>query len=685
MNNNYIIVILIIVLILLIILYILFNTYKTTYKNTYENYSNANISSLSPSSYNSINCKPHSDEVQFPKAYNDSCNMENSLDTFLTPSKYSKNKQLEPALSLHTLPKLHSSKKLFAYNEDCDISLGSLTNNIPYAYNEYCMTQIRLRYPLETSENSNNTYVSPLAILATPQNIYSTLLQRQFNSSYSETNDPIIYPSYPSDTAAQTSDIATTNVHTITTRPSGYGNINGWYSITKSEYLLDNPITIYYEQMNINYAPNTWKSLLRFPSVDELPNYGPWWNWTSELENINNVIDYLGNTLGKFETHFVAATPIINPLIWVKKQQLGNEPYYKIINTNLENMLLNKINTALPNANIVLTQEEWSSCNITTTIIILHYINVGSSQYSPFSPGTDNVNSETLAIIANDWKVGSTSNQIQPNLRLKVEECGGVCLKYMTKNNRQRLYMVSDLGMGHTPDLYGSWFNGISSDAKKQWLRNEIYASISHEYTHVFQNQLIEPLLNGIWFAEDNIQDERSPNAISRWWLECFATLLPFFMGFTVTGFDIRSKITDAINKIKNNQSLTATEFSDRMMYVNPYGYLPASQNMVWSFLAAAYMAKLKSWKYVLVNFYYDFQRVPSNTQVNYNEIIRYVPELDKLFLHNFNKTEQEFLQHIYTQVKNDIITVDYLSDVLPDGDNFNIPGLIKFNQSNLI
>ena len=100
-------------------------------------------------------------------------------------------------------------------------------------------------------------------------------------------------------------------------------------STTKSEYLLDNPITIYYEQMIKNYAPNTWKSLLRFPSVDELPNYGPWWNWSSELENINKVIDYLGNTLGKFETHFVAATPIINPLIWVIKQKLGNESYLR--------------------------------------------------------------------------------------------------------------------------------------------------------------------------------------------------------------------------------------------------------------------------------------------------------------------------------------------------------------------
>ena len=127
-----------------------------------ENFSNANAHSLSQSSYNSTNCKPRSDEVQFPKAYNDFCNTQHTLEE----GNLTQPKQLKPVLSLHTLPNLQSSKKLYAYNEYCDISHGSLTNNIPYAYNEYCMTQIRVRTPLETHINSNNTYVSPLAILA---------------------------------------------------------------------------------------------------------------------------------------------------------------------------------------------------------------------------------------------------------------------------------------------------------------------------------------------------------------------------------------------------------------------------------------------------------------------------------------------------------------------------------------
>ena len=674
-NSIYVIVSLILVLI--VVIYILFNTYK----KTYENYSNANTSSLSPTSYNSTNCKLDSDEVQFPKAYNDFCNTQHTLeDVSLAQPK--KNNSSQPLLSLHTIPIVQSSKKVYAYNEFCDISQGSLTNNIPYAYNEHCMTQIRVRTPLDAY---NNTYVSPLAILSDSLNLFLT------SPTTTPTTSPATTPTTSPTTgltSPTTGPTSPPNDTSLTTRPSapatssGYGNINGWYSTAKSEYLLDNPITIYYEQMIINYSPSTWK-FLHIPTVAQLPIYGPWWNWTSELENINSVIDYLGTTLGKFETHIIAPTPIINPLIWVKKQRLSEESNYKIINTTLENMLLNKINTALPNANIVLTPEEWSNCNITTNIITLHYINVGSSQYRPFSPGTDNVNNESLAIIANDWKIGSRSDQIQPNLNLRVEECGGVCLKYMTKNNRQRMYMAIDLGMGHTPVLYGSWFNSQSNDAKKQWLRNEIYASISHEYTHIFQLQLIQPLLPGIWFGEEGNLGERSPNAISRWWLECFATVLPYFMGFNSSGFDIQSKINDAINKIKNNQSLTATEFSDRMMYVNPYGYLPGTENMVWSFLTAAYMAKLKTWKYVLVDFYYDFQRVPSNTEVNHNGTLTYVPDLDKLFLHNFGKTEEAFLQDIYAKVKNSEITIDFFNNVLPGGIDFGIPGLVKFNNPN--
>jgi hypothetical protein len=132
-----------------------------------ENCSNVNASSLTPDSYNSTNCEPRSTEVQYPKAYNDFCNIQHTLKD-VSLAQPTKNKSNQPLLSLHTIPIMQSSKKLYAYNEYCDISHGSLTNNNPYAYNEYCMTQIRQRYPLETY--NNNTYVSPKAILASDQN-----------------------------------------------------------------------------------------------------------------------------------------------------------------------------------------------------------------------------------------------------------------------------------------------------------------------------------------------------------------------------------------------------------------------------------------------------------------------------------------------------------------------------------
>jgi hypothetical protein len=125
---------------------------------------NTNVNSLQPASYNPIKCKPKNGEVLYPIAYNDYCNMENNLDTFLTQSKYNIKKSLEPALSLHTLPKLYSSKKLLAYNEYCDISQNITTSAIPYAYNDYCNPQTKLISPLVT-------YISPTAIIRPNQTI----------------------------------------------------------------------------------------------------------------------------------------------------------------------------------------------------------------------------------------------------------------------------------------------------------------------------------------------------------------------------------------------------------------------------------------------------------------------------------------------------------------------------------
>jgi hypothetical protein len=79
------------------------------------------------------------------------------------------------------------------------------------------------------------------------------------------------------------------------------------------------------------------------------------------------------------------------------------------------------------------------------------------------------------------------------------------------------------------------------------------------------------------------------------------------------------------------------------------------------------------------VDFYYDFQRVPSNAEVYSNGTYINVPDLDKLFLHNFGKTEETFLQDVYRDVKNDTINIQYLSNVLPLGSDFNISNLNKF------
>jgi hypothetical protein len=490
----------------------------------------------------------------------------------------------------------------------------------------------------------------------------------------------------------------TINVSYPTTKPYGYGSIKGWYGSKQSSYLLNHPIKADYEQMNQNYVTNNqqWK-FLHLPRKEELPEYGSWWNWDVELQKINNVIDYLGETLGKFETHFISATEIVDKLRWVPKINFGEEERFEIENVTLKNALTSKISAATKsNAVISFTQQEWDSFNITTNIITLHYIKIGNSQYKPFSPGTDRVNNEALAIINRDWEIGAWPGSTTPNLRLRVEECGGVCLSYKTKNNRQRFYIAIDTGMGSYEHLKTPDFINKSNDYKKQWLRKQIYSGISHEYTHVFQSQIINPRLPTRWYGDETLLGERSPNAISRWWIESFASILQYFIGFSDDGFDIKGQIVLSISNIRNNDPTTSQEFADRMIYSKPYGYLTRHY---WSFLAAAYMAKLTSWKYVLVDFYYDFQRVPSNTLAtaidDINDIY-YVPDLDKLFLHNFGKTEENFLKDLYTLIKTDTtIDINYFlpneganlittANVLPAGSSrYVIEGFRNSNETN--
>jgi hypothetical protein len=390
-----------------------------------------------------------------------------------------------------------------------------------------------------------------------------------------------------------------------------YGTINGWYSSKRSQYLNDQPITKYYNLMNKNLSNSDepWK-ILHLPTADELPNYGDWWDWSTELQTINRVIDYLGNILGRYETHFISMA--------------------------------------------------------------------GTAS----SPGTRRVNNEAVARMSRDWKFGTNTPPAWPRRDMLVEECGGLCLKYIAKNRRLRFYMAIDLGSGHAPAMSQPWFINSSSDYKRNWLRNEIHASISHEYTHVFQQQIFHPrpdfMGSPVWNAEESLLGERAPNAISRWWIECFAVILPSFMGLQV-GFDLQNKVIEAFDLIRNTQTLTAQELSDRMMYEKPYGYLPGTKYNVCSFLTAAYMAKLTSWKNILVDWYYDFQRVPSDNVVRRWWGTLLVPNLDNVFLHHFDKTEEDFLQDVFTKVRSNVITLNYLSSVLPGGADYNIPGLVPF------
>ena len=100
--------------------------------------------------------------------------------------------------------------------------------------------------------------------------------------------------------------------------PFGYGSLEGWYGPDKSEHLLDNPLKADYDQMHLNYATDSdskW-AIMHLPTSNELPFVGEWWNWDEELANLLKVIELIGSALGKFETHFVSATLVVNPLTW---------------------------------------------------------------------------------------------------------------------------------------------------------------------------------------------------------------------------------------------------------------------------------------------------------------------------------------------------------------------------------
>ena len=427
-------------------------------------------------------------------------------------------------------------------------------------------------------------------------------------------------------------------------KPYGYGTLSGWYGNKKSEYLLDHPIKSQHEQMNRNYVKSgeEW-AFFHFPEGEELPDLGDWWDWDVELQNIKDVVEDVGADLGKFETHFIAGTEVVDPLKWEKTD---DPQRFEITNTDLKNEIKSKYSN---DSALNFTQAEWDGFGI-TEIYAFSYVNIEGNYFKPVSPGNNRINDQVGNMIIRD----SIDNYYPPYL--KAEGCGGICYYYMTKNNRKRSYLVLNLGFWNGVNDH---VLGISSEEEKlQEARMAVYSSIVHEYNHVVQMQSIDPFVPVRWNGEENGYGERSPNAISRWWLESFAASLPEALGYhhPHTLNAVRQSITD----ITSDSSLSEDEFADRMMYTEPYGYLTKFH---WGSLAAAYMAKLTSWKYVLSDFYFDFQRVASDAEAlnEHQNTIDLVPELDRIFQHNFGKTEEGFLKDLFRIVRSGELTFEML------------------------
>ena len=192
-----------------------------------------------------------------------------------------------------------------------------------------------------------------------------------------------------------------------------------------------------------------------------------------------------------------------------------------------------------------------------------------------------------------------------------------------------------------------------------------MYSSIAHEYCHVVQDHLIKPSLPVRWFGEEYGFAEEAPNVISRWWMEAACTILPQIMGDLVHPIHLQADIRQSLRDIRNNVS--ADEFAHRQVYtddVHYYGYL---SRFHWGMLSLSYMAKLTSWKYVLVDWNYDFQRVRSDTPFTRNGQTFLLPNLDDLFYHNFGKSEIEFLKDLRNLVVgNSSLDVSYFLPTFP-------------------
>jgi len=470
----------------------------------------------------------------------------------------------------------------------------------------------------------------------------------------------------------------------FTLNPLGTGIIAHGYSPVESDQLNPNPLPEQKEHAENSLSPNRSSELIDLPHKGELPDVGV--DWSVILKEILIGYEYLGQYLGKFETHVVASTPVANHLIWAIKTKPSEHPKFKINNPKFEAFLFKKLSSGTKDLKIELTQAEWNNYGINASISTFSFISVFFNgeeyQFSPYSEVSRRISNSTHEQMNKDWKIGVNGEK---SPFLLVEECTGLCSNYETNAGKKRFFMNIDIAGLEYDFITGPDFKKWSKKDKQEYILAHIFAYMAHEYTHVFQFQCISPTTLPGYSTEQRFgaeeiygMGERYPNAISRWVTESFATILPYFMGFSFP-YDkgMKLRVEDAIKNILEDTSLTEQEFSDRLMYrETKYRYV-MNERPDWTFLAAAVMANKTSWQYLLAGFFYkDYQRIPSDTEVDFNGQNVSVPNADKVWLHNFNMTQENFLKHIFTEVKAHNITVKSLAPWLPGGKYWHIPGL---------
>jgi hypothetical protein len=473
----------------------------------------------------------------------------------------------------------------------------------------------------------------------------------------------------------------------FTLNPLGTGIIAHGYSPVESDQLNPNPLPEQKEHAENSLSPNRSPELIDLPLEGELPDVGV--DWSVILEEIPIGYEYLGEYLGKYETHVVASTPVANHLIWAIKTKPSELPKFKINNPKFEAFLFKKLSSGTKDLKIELTQAEWNNYGINASISTFSFISVFFNgeeyQFSPYSEVSRRISNSTHEQMNEDWKIGLNGEK---SPFLLVEECTGLCSNYETTAGKKRFFMNIDIAGLEYDFITGPDFKKWPAQDKREYILAHIFAYMAHEYTHVFQFQCISPTTLPGYSTEQRFgaeeiygMGERYPNAISRWVTESFATILPYFMGFSFP-YDkgMKLRVEDAIKNILKDikdTSLTEQEFSDRLMYrETKYRYV-MNERPDWTYLAAAVMASKTSWQYLLAGFFYkDYQRIPSDTEVDFRGQNVSVPNADKVWLHNFNMTQENFLKHIFTEVKAHNITVKSLTPWLPGGKYWHIPGL---------